>query len=117
MTIAGAGIYDTALSEEEVVQALGPPATFFTRIDTNADSTANIADAIFVLGYLFGGGSSPPCLDAADANDDGKIDIADAIAVLGYLFGGLPTLPEPFETCGEDPTPDDLGCEAFLPCE
>ncbi len=56
--------------------------------DTNNDAKIDIADAISLLGYLFGGGTKPPpgCAKAADANDDDKLDIADAIKILGYLF-------------------------------
>ena len=94
--------------------AAGPDS--FTRGDGNQDAQLNIADAIFLLGYLFGGGPAPACLDSADSNDDGKLDVADAISLLGYLFGGAQTLPPPFETCGQDPTDDELDCAAFTPC-
>jgi hypothetical protein len=91
----------------------------FQRADVNADNTHDIADAIFTLSYLFAGGPSPSCLDAADTNDDGEVDIADAIAVLSHLFAGSGDLPEPFGECGEDPTPEDpeLGCESFPACD
>ena len=88
----------------------------FKRGDANADNTVNIADAIFTLGFLFGGGPAPACMDAADANDDGTVNIADAIAALGYLFGGTGDLPAPFGSCGVDPTDDVLGCVSFPPC-
>ncbi len=88
----------------------------FIRGDTNADGNRNIADAIFILTYNFGGGEAPPCMDSADANDDGGVNIADSIAILGYLFGGEGDLPPPFGACGTDPTEDDLTCEAFQPC-
>ena len=68
----------------------------------------NIADAIFLLGNLFGGGAAPLCMDTADANDDGSVNIADAISILGHLFGGDGPLPAPFPSCGTDPTPDAL---------
>ncbi len=56
--------------------------------DSNNDTKVDIADAIHLLGYLFGGGAKPApvCAKAADANNDNKLDIADAINVLGYLF-------------------------------
>ncbi|HAK93799.1 MAG TPA: hypothetical protein DCM87_02000 [Planctomycetes bacterium] len=58
--------------------------------NVNTDSKVDIADAITLLGYLFGGGLKPPpvCAKAADANDDNKLDIADAIKILAYLFSG-----------------------------
>jgi PKD repeat protein len=87
----------------------------FKRGDANMDATVNIADAITVLGYLFGGGTTKlNCLDAANANDDAKLDIADAVKVLGHLFAQAGPLPEPFAACGIDPTA--IGCEKFTPC-
>jgi len=58
--------------------------------DSNSDGKVDIADAIHVLGYLFGGAAKPPpaCAKAADANGDNKLDIADAVSILGYLFSG-----------------------------
>jgi len=88
----------------------------FRRGDCNGDSGIDIGDAITVLGILFSGGAPPGCPDACDANDDGGNDIADAIALLASLFGS-PTvpLPAPYPACGNDPTPDALGC-ASSPC-
>ena len=93
------------------------PASPVAAGDANADGKRDIADAIKVLGYLFGGGATPlGCLDAADANDEGKVDIADAIKILGYLFASAGPLAEPFAACGADPTPDTLTCESFPAC-
>ncbi|HAK96273.1 MAG TPA: hypothetical protein DCM87_15100, partial [Planctomycetes bacterium] len=62
--------------------------------NVNTDNKVDIADAIALLGYLFGGGTkpAPQCAKAADANDDDKLDIADAIKILGYLFSQQPML-------------------------
>jgi hypothetical protein len=92
-----------------------PPGQF-RRGNANADADLNIADAVFVLTYLFAQGPAPPCEDAADGNDDGKLDLADAIAVLTHLFAGG-TVSQPFDQCGPDPTPDDLDCASFPPCD
>ncbi len=60
--------------------------------DANADKTTDIADAICVLGHLFGAPDNPGklyvflCPDSADVNRDGRLDIADPIALLGRLF-------------------------------
>ena len=91
---------------------LGP---VFQRGDTG-DGTVTIADAIQVLRYLFARGTAPSCLSAADANDDGRVDVGDAVNVVLHLFGGLSTLPQPFQACGIDPTPDNLSCESFAAC-
>ena len=98
-------------------------AARFIRGDANASGIVDIADAVTILGYLFGAAQDPSktkveqCLDAADANDDGTIDIADAIALLGSLFAHAGPLPEPSGACGVDPTTDDaLNCGSFPPC-
>jgi len=84
------------------------PSSGFVRGNANGDDRIDIADAIFVLGYLFGNGTAPEVPDSADANDDGGIDIADAIYILGFLFGGGPPPPPPYPDPGTDPTPDSL---------
>jgi len=94
-------------------------ATLFTRGNVNGDANLDIADAVFLLSHLFAPGSpAPTCMKSADVNDDSQVDIADPIYLLNYLFApGSPAPPPPFEECGTDPTPDDLSCESFEPCE
>ncbi|MBN1422609.1 MAG: hypothetical protein JXP34_27780 [Planctomycetes bacterium] len=88
----------------------------FLRGDANADDAIDLADAVFVLMFIFAKGPVPPCLDAADGNDSGGIDIGDAVAILDHLFAKAGPLPDPFEGCDADPTPDRLDCEDFPPC-
>jgi hypothetical protein len=74
-----------------------------------------ITDAIRTLEYLFLGGQTPNCLDAADADDSGQIDITDAVYSLSYQFlGGEPPPPPGPTTCGLDPTP--LEAPEILTC-
>lgn len=93
--------------------ALATPAQgqwSFTRGDSNGDGSYNIADAVFILGFLFSSGPGP-CLDAMDVNDDGANNIADAVFALDNLFGTAGTMPPaPFPACGTDPTADMLDC-------
>ena len=66
-------------------------------------------DAISPLNLLFLGGETPPCADAGDANDDGGVNITDGIHILNFLFlGGPDPFPPGPDTCGVDPTLDDL---------
>jgi len=81
----------------------------FVRGDATSDDKVDIADAIFILTFLFGGGSPPLCPDAADANDDGRINVSDAVAVLSTLFGNTAAIRPPYPAPGIDETPDDLG--------
>ena len=81
----------------------------FRRGDSNASGDLNITDGVFVLNYLFLGGPEPPCQDAADSYDNGTLNITDGVRILNYLFLGGPAPPAPGpDTCGSDPTPDDL---------
>ena len=83
----------------------------FRRGNTNGDSGVDLADALFVVNYLFAGGQQPNCLDSADINDDGSLDISDTVYLLNYLFvsGPTPAAPGP-QNCGPDPTDDNLDC-------
>ncbi|MEM7232106.1 MAG: hypothetical protein AAF517_08030 [Planctomycetota bacterium] len=91
--------------------------TTFLRSDADGSGSVDITDGVFILNFLFLGGSRPSCLDAADANDSGTIDIADAVRIFGFLFLGTP-LPPPqgIEFCDADPTEDSLNCERLPPC-
>ncbi len=84
------------------------PACPFLRGDPNANGAVDLADAIFILQWLFANGPDPSCQDAADPNDSGRIDIGDGINILAFLFtnGTPPAFPFPYP--GADPTEDDL---------
>jgi hypothetical protein len=92
-----------------------PGGTQFDRGDCNPSGVLDISDAVFLLGYLFQGNpSSIPCEGTCDATDDGELDISDSIRILTILFLVADgRLPEPFGTCGADPTEDALTCEQF----
>jgi hypothetical protein len=95
----------------------------FHRGDANADGSLDIADAVFLLGWLFLGLPAPDCLEAGDADNSGTIELTDPVRILGYLFLGGPP-PEapgpPGIPCGADPdplgSPADLGCAAYERC-
>ena len=113
-TVVGAclsGPASPALCSVEVLPGEGQ----FDRGDCNPSGVLDISDAVFLLGYLFQGNpSSIPCEKTCDATDDGELDISDSIRILTILFlvqDG--ELPDPFGTCGTDPTEDSLTCERF----
>ena len=85
-----------------------PPPGQFLRGDANESGELNVADVITMLDYLFGTGTSAPCLDAFDVNDSGVVNIADPIGLLGYLFAAEAPPAPPFPTVGTDPTADSL---------
>ncbi|MGQ9590574.1 MAG: hypothetical protein ACUVYA_09815 [Planctomycetota bacterium] len=92
------------------------PAAFL-RGDANASGKVDLSDAVFTLNWLFLGGLAPSCPDAADADDSGGLEITDAVFVLNWLFlgGRTPPLPGP-ESCGVDPSEDEIPCVYFQPC-
>jgi len=96
-----------------------PEVVQFRRGDANSDGDLNLADAVFTLQYLFGGGPEPTCLRAADSNADQRLNLGDAIRTLSFLFGGGDPLPPPFERCGfpGQGGGGSLSCRSFPPCE
>ncbi len=58
--------------------------------DANGDGGINIADASYLINYLFAEGPAPDPLEAGDANCDGRVDIADVVYIINYLFTGGP---------------------------
>ncbi|UCD29676.1 MAG: hypothetical protein JSV03_04125 [Planctomycetota bacterium] len=64
--------------------------------DPNGDKAINIADAVFIINYIFKGGPAPDPLCIGDANGDGSINVADAVYLINYIFKGGPA---PVEDC------------------
>lgn len=58
--------------------------------DANDDRTVNIADAVFLIAYIFAGGTAPEdcrySRGMGDANGDGVANISDAAFILAYIF-------------------------------
>ena len=88
----------------------GSMAIGFVRGDATADGALAIDDAVTILEGIFTRGPVLPCRDAADVNDDGRVNILDPIVLASVLFGGREGLPDPFPSCGPDPTDDGLTC-------
>ena len=110
----------SVLSEQGVCFATGlaisAKPTGFVRGDSNSDGSIDLSDAIFILLALFGGDRDPSCNDSADADDSGDLALTDGIFLLDALFRDSPGPPPPSNGCGEDPTPDSLGCASYFPC-
>jgi hypothetical protein len=85
----------------------------FRRGDSNDDGDVNIADAVHVLNWLFGGGLAPGCRAAANSNGDEAVNIADPTYLLNHLFSGESPPLEPFPNCGTS----DLEADRRLDCE
>ena len=64
--------------------------------DANDDASVDISDVVYLIAYIFSGGSAPSPLDAGDANCDSTVDISDVVYLIAYIFsGGL----APCEVC------------------
>ncbi|MEC9477293.1 MAG: fibronectin type III domain-containing protein [Planctomycetota bacterium] len=117
-------IVDGLMGDDAIAALGGPdaagifvddPVELFVRADANGGGGIDISDAVGMLTYQFGGGTTD-CLDALDANDDGSIDISDPVYLLTFLFSGGGDPPAPFPLCGEDPTADLLDCVNQAAC-
>ncbi len=58
--------------------------------DINGDADINVADAVYMINWIFKGGPAPPRMGEADANCDGKANIADAVYIINYIFKSGP---------------------------
>ena len=60
--------------------------------DANGDRTIDISDAVYLISYIFTGGSAPGYCGKpsgmGDANGDGTVDISDAVYLIAYIFSG-----------------------------
>ena len=75
----------------------------FIRGDCNSDGKVDISDAIYLLLFLFSGGSQPLYPESCNVDNNDEINISDAIFLLTYLFrGGIPPA-SPFPNAGCDP--------------
>jgi len=54
--------------------------------DVTGDSVVNIADAIYLIHYLYIKGPGPCVCEAADCTNDGLINMADVAYLINYLF-------------------------------
>jgi hypothetical protein len=111
--------YLPAITSVAVSVVVDPGGSFprFLRGDADDSGDENITDGVYILRFLFRGGTAPACLDAADADDSGGLEITDAVRLFNFLFlgGSAPPRPGP-GACGPDPTPDALACASFAPC-
>ena len=63
--------------------------------DASKDGVVDLADAIYLLNYVFKGGDPPDPLELGDVNNDGIVDLEDIVYLLNYLFKGGPSPCEP----------------------
>ena len=54
--------------------------------DATNDDVVNVSDAVFIINYVFVGGSAPDPLEKGDVNCDGDVNVSDAVYIVNYIF-------------------------------
>lgn len=62
----------------------------YTCGDADGNSLVNISDAVYLISYIFGGGSAPNPLESGDCDCNELVNISDAVYLIAYIFGGGP---------------------------
>ena len=65
--------------------------------DCDGDNSIGVSDAIYIISYLFGGGSPPSPANYADCDCDGfpGVNYADAVHIMQMVFAGATGYPSP----------------------
>lgn len=63
--------------------------------DADENGSVNVADAVRLVGYIFGG-TEPVPLEVSDSDCNGQINVADVVTLIAYIFGGQ---APPCSTC------------------
>lgn len=58
--------------------------------DCNHDGNLNVADAVYLINFIFSGGPEPIPVEAGDANCSGAVTISDAVYIIQFLFNDGP---------------------------
>lgn len=58
--------------------------------DCDGNGMVNISDAVFLIGYIFGGGASPNPPSVGDVSCDSLVNITDAVYLIAYIFSSGP---------------------------
>jgi len=61
--------------------------------DANRDSELNVADAVYIINFVFKSGPAPIPETAGDANGDSDVNVADGVYLINYVFKEGPPPP------------------------
>ncbi len=56
--------------------------------DADGSGVVNLADAVYLISYIFSGGAAPDPLLIGDCDCNGQIDISDPVYLIAYIYGG-----------------------------
>ncbi len=56
--------------------------------DVNADGIVSISDCLYLIQYIFAGGTPPMDPAGGDINCNGRVNIGDAVYLINYIFSG-----------------------------
>jgi hypothetical protein len=60
--------------------------------DVNNSGIINVADAVYLVQYIFDGGPTPlPVIASGDVNGSCAVNVADAVYLVQFIFGGGPS--------------------------
>ena len=100
--LPGAGIYywrvnhyDRAGNESGYSATAGFVYIKYVCGDADGNLAVNLADAVYIINYVFKGGPAPDPIEAGDVNLDGAVNIADTVYLINYIFKGGPPPCEP----------------------
>jgi hypothetical protein len=61
------------------------------RGDADNSGGVNISDAVYLINYVYNGGSEPqPTRGTGDVDCNGVVNTSDAVSLIGYVYGGCP---------------------------
>ena len=60
------------------------------RGDVNRDGVIDLGDVLYVINYLYKGGTAPDPLWTGDVDCDGIVDLGDVLYLINYLYKGGP---------------------------
>ena len=56
--------------------------------DVDESGNINISDVVFLIAYIFSGGSPPVPLARGDVDCSKRVNISDAVFLISYIFSG-----------------------------
>jgi len=58
--------------------------------DADFSGDVSLADAVYIINFVFKGGPAPIPFGSGDANCDLQLNLADAVYLINYVFKGGP---------------------------